>query len=196
MPHQEGHNELPTRHHQHGTSAVPFLIWWLLFCIFVTPLLIFLIPVLHLSSLINLPPFISLSVFFFLPKSHLCSLPHYSTMPHLSSFFFPSLSIVWLTFVWIAFSSTYSFRCFRWAGHSPLTPGRPPVLLVSTDWGPLWDGQFCRGEYNGRPTSLCYPPCMYDWIIKWIGTFLHTRSLACQNTSLKRTKIRPPHHTM
>lgn len=82
MPHQEGHNELPTRHHQHGTSAVPFLIWWLLFCIFVTPLLIFLIPVLHLSSLINLPPFIFLSVFFF------CSLPHYSTMSHLASFFF------------------------------------------------------------------------------------------------------------
>lgn len=104
-------------------------------------------------------------------------------------FFPPSLSIVWLTFVWISFCSTYSFRCFRRAGHSPLTPCRPPVLLVSTDWDPLWDGQFCRREYNGRPTSLCYPPCMYDWIIQWIGTFLHTCSLACQNTSFKEPKF-------
>lgn len=95
---------------------------------------------------------------------------HLSTVHPFFSFTLSTLS----PFVSIS-SSFPSLHCLRWAGSSPLTPGRSSVLLVSTDWGPFWDGQFCRREYNGGPASLCYPPCMYDWMMTSIRMFSHVR---------------------
>lgn len=86
----------------------------------------------------------------------LCPVTYFTPMYFLNLFLHQPIRhlVVW---------SSSCFSCYsRWARCSPVPPGRPAVLLISTDRYPFWDGQFCRREYSGRPASLCHTPRMYD----------------------------------
>lgn len=91
-----------------------------------------------------------------------------------TDYLFLSVLIIWLLSGFLLFHSLF-FSFSRWAGRSLLPPVGPPVLLVSNDWSPLWDGQLCRREYNGRSTSLCHSPRKYDWTVTLMNTLIHIK---------------------
>ena len=106
--------------------------------------------------------------------------------PHITIFSFPFIRLFFIFFDILASDISHPllplsylifclfFHHSRWAWRSPLPPGRPAVLLFSSDRRPFWDGQFCWREYNGRPASLRHSPCMYDWTITLIITLIFT----------------------